>query len=192
MTVGRKQTLARRRLGRDAWIRAARDALIRDGVEQVKIERLAGDLGATRAAFYYHFKSRRQLLDELLAHWRTTNTRMFHTALDQKAGKPMERMRNLVRLWIEEKEYSPAYDSAVRDWARVSPIVAKTVRRVDRERILLLKKIYLDLGFKDPDAFIRARITYFHQVGYYTLGLDESRKQRKELAPLYVKALVGK
>ncbi len=187
-----RKTAVRRRLGREAWIRAARDALIRGGVEQVKIERLAADLGATRAAFYYHFQGRRQLLDELLDHWRTTNTRMFHTALDPKAGKPMERMQNLVRLWIEEQEYSPAYDAAVRDWARISPAVARTVKRVDRQRIMLLKTIYLDLGFKETDAFIRAGITYFHQVGYYTLGLDESRKRRKELAPLYIKALVGK
>ena len=190
--MARRRTAARRRLGRDAWILAARDAIVHGGVEQVKIERLAAHLGATRAAFYYHFNNRQQLLDELLDYWRTTNTRMFHTALDERAGKPMERMQNLVRLWIEEREYSPAFDSAVRDWARVSPAVAKTVKRVDRERIMLLKKIYLELGFKDTEAFIRARITYFHQVGYYTLGLDETRKRRKQLAFLYIKALVGK
>lgn len=181
-----------RRIGRDVWIYAAKKALIESGIDSVKIERLAATLGASRPAFYYHFKNRDELLAELLEHWRTTNTEPFHHMVSTSTKPAEEKMADLAKIWIDEKEYNPKFDSAVRDWARISPKVAKTVKLVDQKRIDIFKQIFLELGFDDVDAFIHARIAYFHQVGYYTLGLDESKKRRLELAPRYVKALMGK
>ena len=95
-------------------------------------------------------------------------------------------------MWLEEKEYDPAYDAAVRDWARTSAHVANLVRQVDRERIELLQQMFHDFGYGEAEANIRARITYYHQVGYYTLGLQESKAERRKLIPLYRLVLLGK
>ena len=80
----------------------------------------------------------------------------------------------------------------MRDWARVSPAVARVVRRVDNERIGILKQVFLEMGCEREEAFIRARISYFHQVGYYALGVHESLGQRKRLLPLYISYLSGR
>jgi len=89
-------------------------------------------------------------------------------------------------------DYSPAWDAAVRDWARVSGKVANAVRRTDDARIEILKQVFLDMGCKDEEAFVRARICYFHQVGYYALGVRESREERLRLMPLYTRVLTGR
>jgi hypothetical protein len=62
---------------------------------------------------------------------------------------------------------------------------------VDRQRIDVLARICLDLGYDPQEAEIRARVTYFHQVGYYALGLKESRRVRRRLAPIYTRVLLG-
>ena len=41
------------------------------------------------------------------------------------------------------------------------------------------------------EAHIRARITYYHQVGYYTLAVHESRRTRRRLSPMYALVLTG-
>jgi len=92
---------------------------------------------------------------------------------------------------LQEVDYSPAYDSAIRDWARMSIKVATVVKRVDDKRIMLIKTIFLGLGYADDEAFIRARIVYFHQIGYYTLGLRETRVKRSSYRHLYMKILSG-
>jgi hypothetical protein len=79
----------------------------------------------------------------------------------------------------------------VRDWARVDRAVAAAVQRADHRRIEVLRRIFLDLGYADPEALVSARIAYFHQVGYYALGLAEDPARRRELRPHYVRALVG-
>lgn len=180
------------RLGRGAWIRAARDALVKGGIEAVKVDRLARALKARRSGFYYHFQDRDELLRALLRDWEVNNTRSYDAALETTTSNGVEEFKAIVEMWLEETEYNPAYDATVRDWARVSPDVARVVKRVDERRIGILNRIFRDLGFKDPEAFIRARITYFHQVGYYTLDLGESRKRRRELAPIYARILLGR
>ena len=94
-------------------------------------------------------------------------------------------------MWVEDEDYSPEYDAAVRDWARRAARVARVVRRVDVERIRLITRIFRNLDFRPGEAHIRARITYYHQVGYYALAVHESRRTRRLLSPMYALVLTG-
>src|SRR3546814_19264286 len=58
---------------REGWLNCARVALIEDGIEGVKVDRLAKRVKVTRGGFYHHFKNHNQLLDELLLTWKTQN-----------------------------------------------------------------------------------------------------------------------
>ena len=87
-------------------------------------------------------------------------------------------------MWIDDEDYSPEYDSAVRDWARRSADVARTVHKVDKERIRLIERIFHNLGYDGLEAHIRARVTYYHQVGYYALAVHESRPTRRRLSAM--------
>jgi AcrR family transcriptional regulator len=179
-------------LGREAWLKVAREALIRGGIRAVEIGKLARRLKVTRGGFYWFFNSRQELLDELLADWERTNTQAFKETLQDSGHNGMAEFQAVVDMWVNERGYSPAWDSAVRDWARISSKVAAAVRRADDQRIAILKQIFLDMGNPDDEAFVRARITYFHQVGYYTLGVKEERAQRLRLLPIYIRFLTGR
>jgi AcrR family transcriptional regulator len=177
--------------GRDEWLAAARRALIAGGVDDVKIDRLSKKVGVRRSSFYWHFSSRARLLDALLDHWEATNTGPILRAVDAAIAAGPGGIHDLALLWIEEREFNPAYDTAVRDWARKDPAVARVVRAVDEKRIAALSTLMKAYGYRRDEALIRARILYFHQVGYYALGMHESKATRKRLEPLYIKALVG-
>jgi hypothetical protein len=45
-------------------------------------------------------------------------------------------------------------------------------------------------GFEPTEAMVRARVIYFHQVGYYALAFRESNADRRKLLPFYSKILV--
>jgi AcrR family transcriptional regulator len=144
----------------------------------------------TRGSFYWHFKDHADLLEQLLGSWARNNTEPFKRVL-KSGGTGYEKFHAIVDLWISEQEYDPKFDIAVREWARVSPHVAQIVRRADARRIAVLQRIFRELGYTDPEALVRARISYFHQVGYYTLGIAESTEARRKLSPYYTKALLG-
>jgi AcrR family transcriptional regulator len=179
-------------LGRTIWLETARRAFIEEGTAGVEVNKLAKRLGVSRGGFYWFFKSRKQLLDELLTYWADTSTVLFERVLQQNGGDGMREYRALVDLWVDEKEYDPKWDAAVRDWARTSRAVLKMVQRVDEKRISVLERIFQDIGYQGKEAHIRARITYYHQVGYYAMGVRESRKRRLELYPYYARVLTGR
>jgi hypothetical protein len=77
----------------------------------------------------------------------------------------------------------------VRDWARTSSKVLDAVHAVDDRRIGFIEQVFRDLGYAGKEAHVRARVTYYHQVGYYALGVREPRKKRLELLPYYTKIL---
>jgi AcrR family transcriptional regulator len=189
MPVGKKSS-SERGISTEDWIEVAKVTLIKEGIAAVKVDRLAKKAGVTRGGFYYRFRGRQGLLDALLEDWRATNHQPMMDALTG-AGSPPERFRSLVRLWLEERKYNPDYDAAIRSWSRVSPKVATVVHEIDDMRIDALKQLFVDAGYDDDEAFIRARITYFHQVGYYAMGVRESAKRREELSELYYRVLTG-
>ena len=181
-----------RPLGREIWLDTARQALIEEGTAGVEINKLAKRLRSSRGGFYWFFKDRAQLLDELLAYWARTGTVLFERLLQNETHNGVEEYLALTNLWIDEKEYDPKWDGAVRDWARTSATVRKVVQEVDQKRIAVLEQIFNDLGYTGKEAHIRARITYYHQVGYYALGVQESQKERRALIPYYQKVLTGR
>jgi AcrR family transcriptional regulator len=177
------------RLGAEDWLEAARNALITGGIGAVKVEPLAASLGVTVGSFYWPFRNRPALLSKLLAHWRSANSAAMVRA--SSAGAAEARFEAFLNVWITEEDYSPAYDAAVRDWARTSDEVRGAVQAVDTFRISLLQRIFADLGYDRDRAEIRARIAYFHQVGFYALDLRDDEQTRLRLRPLYVEALRG-
>lgn len=188
--MGRKKSAAPDTISRERWIDVARAMLVREGIGAVKVNRLAKKLGVTRGGFYWRFKNLADLQEALVEDWRKSNTAPFLAALGG-TGDPGERLRAAFRLWLDERDFDPGYDAAVRAWARVSRKVASAVHEVDDQRIEALKRLFMDGGYEEKEAFIRARITYFHQVGYYAMGMRESTKRRYELIEVYYRVLSG-
>ncbi len=180
------------RLRPEDWLNAAQRRLVHGGIDAVKIGPLAEDLTVTRGSFYWHFRDRNHLLETLLSQWRGQSREMFERLVGGDGASGMEEFVRLVHLWVDESEFDPSLESAMRDWARTSDDVSAVVKTVDEERIAYIKRIFLDFGYGEDEAFIRARITYFHQVGYYTIGYNESLDARMALLPMYVYVLTGK
>ena len=178
-------------LGKRDWVLAARKLLIKKGISNVKVEPLAKLLGVTSGSFYWHFARRQELYDALLKDWYDTNTAPLFTAVESVGDDPRQQYLAFFGVWVLEREFDPKYDQAVRDWARASKKVADVLRKVDESRIQLLRRIYEGFGYRDLEAEMRARVTYYHQVGYYAMQVKEARERRLELVPYYFDILTG-
>jgi len=110
---------------------------------------------------------------------------------ESKEELARKRLRQLVNLFVDERQFSSDFDMAVREWGRKDVTIAKLVARVDKHRIMHLQKIFFDLGHSKSDSLIRAKILYFHQLGYYLTGVKESEAVRKRVAPRYLEVLSG-
>lgn len=179
------------RLGRMDWVNAAREALIKGGVHAVKIDLIANRLGITRGSFYWHFQNRAEVLSALIELWESQNTKPFEEIVRRSELGAAEKFLEMAKLWLEEKDFDWQFDSAMRDWARSARAVAKKLAAIDDFRMSLFEQVFTEMGYPAYEAKVRARITYYHQVGYYTLGMREDQQARREMFPMYLRILMG-
>ncbi|MDQ6437370.1 TetR/AcrR family transcriptional regulator [Mesorhizobium sp. LHD-90] len=177
---------------REDWLNVALEAMASEGVEAVRILSLGQRLGVSRSSFYWYFKSRQDLLDQLLDYWRNRNTRVIVERASRSADTITEGVLNVFECWVDETLFDPRLDFAIRAWARQSPDVHRTVDEADEMRVDAIRDMFQRHGFEEKEAFVRARVLYFVQIGYYSLEIVESMNSRLSLVPSYVKTHTGK
>jgi len=160
------------------WINLALESLVADGIESVRILPLAQQLSVSRSSFYWYFESRQDLLDQLLAHWRNTNTRAIVERAQRPAATIIRGILNVFECWADERLFNPRFDFAVREWARRSTDVRQAIGVADEERLSAIRDMYLRHGYDAEDAFIRARVLYCTQIGYYVIEVAEPTEAR--------------
>lgn len=160
------------------WLTAAREILIGDGVAEVKILTIGTRLGVSRSSFYWYFKSREDLLAQLLEDWDRTNTGVMIRTCEMQAATITEAVLNFFRSVVDPAGFDYRLDFAVREWARRDPEVRLVIDRSDTARHAAIARMFQRHGYAAEEADIRARVLYYQQLGYYALDLGESMEER--------------
>ena len=176
---------------RDDWLDLALSLLAAEGVGHVTVLNLSERLAVSRSSFYWYFKNCDELLDALLERWDRLNTRSIVRQTQAPAATVNQAVCNVFRCWVDPAIFSPRLDFAVREWASRSAKVRKVLDRSDRERTEALRAMFVRFGYEEKDAFVRARVLYYMQIGYYALDIREPIEARLSLTPHYLKAFTG-
>src|SRR5688500_6508389 len=138
-------------------------ALHKGGVDSLRVELLAGDVGITKGSFYHHFRDRGALLDAVLEYWAREMTDAEFERIQTLRGGLAPRLVALAEDVLEKG--MGRYDPAVRAWAREDRKVAAAVAQVDRRRIKALAAFFEEGGFAAAEARVRARTFYAFLLG---------------------------
>lgn len=164
------------RLNRQDWIIAAFKTLHEEGIEQVRIERLAKKLHVTKGSFYWHFKNRDELLEGLLEYWANEMTQTVLNTTKNFQGSPMNRIYTAFKEVVRKERAK--YDPALRAWARTDKRAQKAVAHIDKIRLSFLNDLFLDIGFDGTEAAIRSRLIYYYIIGEWVVTVREPMKKR--------------
>ena len=177
---------------RELWLDAAKQALLEDGLDAVKIQPLASRLNIARTSFYWFFKDRAALLDALLGEWEAKNTRAFVDACEAYAETISEAVLNLIVVFNDEALFEPRLDFAVRGWAHQSEPVMARVNAADERRLAAIRALFERFRFAPDDADVRARTVYLVQIGYISMQVREAPAARMARVPRYVEIYSGR
>lgn len=156
--------------GRGNWVDAGLRTLADGGVEAVRIEALARELGVTKGSFYWHFRDRADLLRALLAAWEERRTDRIILDAETDGGGPAAR---LLRIMQAAASGDAQLELGVRIWGTVDSEAAAAVARADRRRLDYLVELFRELGFPPNDANMRARTVYLARLGKLLLPNGE-------------------
>lgn len=151
----------------ETWIDAATEVLVDQGIDHVRVDLLAQELGMTRGSFYWHFKDREDLLRRVLQAWRERATEALTQRLERAHADPREQLQDVITLpWRGRAALRAArIELAIRAWARRDLMAAQAVREADESRLGYISQLFSALGFSVMDARRRAYVLYSALLG---------------------------
>jgi AcrR family transcriptional regulator len=157
-----------RRLSRQAWVRAALDAIAEGGLAAIAVVPLATRLGATKGSFYWHFPSREALVEAALADWEHSHTAAVIAETEAASDDPLVQLRLLFKR-VSELAARDRIELALLATAE-HPTVQPGLDRVTRRRIDYAGQLFRRLGFSPAEATRRALLAYSAYLGYAQLA----------------------
>ena len=181
----------RKQLQRFDWLQQALELFVAEGIEAVRITRLADELGVTRGSFYWHFENRKDLIEALVSFWKDKNTAAIRRAVDS-ATSLEDGILGIFEICVDTMQFDPRLDLALREWARRSESIHQLVNAEDTARIDALRKLYARFNYPMPGALIRARVLYYSQIGFYALEVREALPTRLSYTEAYYECFTGR
>lgn len=176
---------------RDVWIEAALAEMARGGIDGVRVEVLAKNLGVTKGGFYRRFKDRAALLGGILGTWSAERIASIekHTSLDGATAR--DRLRAVVQLYAERMNTEGmAVELAIRQWARADEAAAAAVASVDAARLKNVAHLYRATGMAQEEADAQAFLFYCFIFGQSLLFLERGPRKRTQLIAKAAEKLV--
>lgn len=156
-----------RNLTPDDWLGAAMSAMKRGGVRAVAVEPLAKALGTTKGSFYWHFRTREDLVRQALERWEQQETEGVIEGLES-VSDPRERLR--VLLAAIHRSASARPDPSVALSGDDDRAVGLALERVTTRRVEFVAEQVEALGVPADEARRRALLAYTGYLGYATLA----------------------
>jgi AcrR family transcriptional regulator len=176
-------------IGNDRWLDLARETLLSKGVEAVRVEALARDLGVTKGSFYTRFRDRNDLLQQVLQDWERCRV---DEVIAASRFNDADALTQLKRLILEVTLDDGRLERAIRMWATLEDSAADAVKRVDQRRIQHLEHLFRDIGFSKPAARDRARLSFLARLGLLLTAEEMTLRERKALAATNFNILVNR
>ncbi len=172
---------ARSPLTPETWIEAATEVLVDQGIDHVRVDVLATQLGVTRGSFYWHFRDREDLLRRVLQAWRERATVALTRRLESDRSDPREQLRNAASLPFRGRAAAKAarIELAIRAWARRDEMARQAVDEADAARLAHHERIFEALGFAPEEARGRAFLMYGYEVAESLLHRQGSAAERE-------------
>ena len=181
----------RKQLQRFDWLQQALEIFVAEGIDALRITRLADDLGVTRGSFYWHFANRNDLIEALVRFWQDKNTAAIERSV-AGAESLADGILSFFETCLDAERFDPRLDLAIREWARRSTRIRRLLDQEDAARIEVLRVFYRRFDYPMPVALIRARVLYYAQIGFYALESDEPLETRLGYTEAYFECFTGR
>jgi AcrR family transcriptional regulator len=179
-----------KRVSKAEWLQAALKLLKTEGVEAIRVERIARELGISKSGFYWHFKDRDELRAQIVDYWAHEFSEVVTANPEILEGPPRKRLEQTMEIFIEHD--LTVYEAAIYAWAEAEPDIARRLRRVYRQRLDFLRQIFRELGFAGDELEMRTRLFFCYHTWERAMFPKESKKSLRKLIRKRVDLLAKK
>jgi AcrR family transcriptional regulator len=153
--------IVKKRVSKADWLEMALNILEKDGIEEVKIERLARELNISKSGFYWHFKDRKDLIRTMITYWGEEFTSVVTSNTTILNSNPRERVYLTMKMIVENN--LTRLELPIRFSAEKDPIAWEMVNQIYQIRLSFFRSALSEMGFEGEDLEMRIHLlTCYH------------------------------
>ena len=164
--MSKNNSTAKSRLTKEDWANAALKAIAREGLKAVSVEPLAKRLGVTKGSFYWHFKTRNDLIRAAVEHWEALGDQAISADIAH-IKDPRARLHALFQAAFDSKNAHALLHHLAS--SHTDPNIQRVIQRVTARRIATLTDMFAECGLTPTQAHHRALLAYAAYVGMFQI-----------------------
>ncbi len=152
---------------KEDWMILGYKQFSENGINGIVVEKMALKLKVNKSSFYWHFKTKKEFIGEIIAHWVSTDTQNIIDKVEIKA-KGLARFEGLIELAFKKEPYLD-FIFFLKRYARKDKKIQDLIDEIDAQRIQYTAGILIDMGFTENEANMKATLFYKYLIGYHEM-----------------------
>lgn len=159
---------------KEDWVKHGFEAFAEQGMAGINVEKIAASIGCNKSSFYWHFRSKKEFVDEVIRYWVKHDTEEI-IAATEAGSSAKEKFLKLLELAFAEDGYVD-FNFYLKRLARTRKDIADLVRDIDNKRMDYVRDLFVEMGMTKNEAAFRSSLLYKYLIGYHEMHKYEKRQ----------------
>lgn len=149
------------------WLKLGLSLFAENGASGIVVEKMAKKLKCNKSSFYWHFKTKKEFINQLVDYWIFVETDQI-IQMTNSEESTLDKLETLVR--ITYKKW-PDLDFVfyLKRYAIKEKRIQKIIDDIDQQRIDYVTELLQELGHSRSDAEVKSSVFYKHLIGYHEM-----------------------
>jgi AcrR family transcriptional regulator len=149
------------------WINLGYKLFSEQGIKGIVVEKMAKKLKVNKSSFYWHFKTKKDFVTEIVSFWVSENTNQIISLTDsEKSGK--EKFEKLIELSFKKDPFLD-FNFFLKRYALKDKKIQSDIDKIDNQRIEYTKSILMEMNFSENEAKSKSQLFYKYLIGYHEM-----------------------
>ncbi len=150
---------------KEDWINLGYKLFAEQGVSGIIVEKMAKILKVNKSSFYWHFKTKKDFIEQLVMYWVNNETeRIINLTNNKNPG--LEKFKTLVALIYKQDPFLD-FVFYIKRYAKKEKKIQLIIDDIDNKRIEYATNLLQEMGYSKQDAKIKSTLLHKHFIGYH-------------------------
>ncbi|SNY94892.1 TetR/AcrR family transcriptional regulator [Flagellimonas pacifica] len=160
---------------KEDWIKLGYQLFSQKGISGIVIETMAKELSCNKSSFYWHFKSKKEFINDLVTYWVEIETLQI-ISNTEKERSIKDKVNSFLKVAFKKEPYLE-FIFFLKRYAKNHSEIQQVIDDIDAKRLAYSAKLFEELGYSEEMAVIKARVFYNYLIGYHEM--IKNKKQSK-------------
>ncbi|MDA3955052.1 MAG: TetR/AcrR family transcriptional regulator [Bacteroidales bacterium] len=170
---------------KEDWINLGYELFSEQGVSGIIVEKMAKTLKVNKSSFYWHFKTKKDFIEQLIIFWINNETLQIINLTNNKKTV-LNKFKTLIALTYKQNPFLD-FIFYLKRYAKEEKKVQIISYKIDNQRIEYANKLLQEMGYSKQDAKIKSTLLHKHFIGYHEIirykkqNIDYQKEVKLEL-----------